>query len=448
MVLPGVELPRRIGAWTAGCVLVSNVIGAGIFTAAGFLARDLGDPNLILMTWLMGGLAALAGALSYSELGAALPVAGGDYVYLRRAYGPLVGFLGGWTSLTVGFSAGIAAGAASFSSYFLEILPETAQGYWANKIVALVLLWLLTMVHLFGTERAGWLQRSLTGLNLSAILLLLLGAFTIGSGTWDHLRVPESRPLPAFGAMVISFVFVSYAYSGWNAATYIAGEIIEPGRSLPRALMCGTLAVMVLYAGLNMMYFFALSIERMAEPPVLPVAQKAAIALFGPSSGAAISAILCLTMASAVSAMVWAGPRVYFAMAADGLLPELFAGTSRTTGVPNAAILLQSAWSSVLILSGTFERLVIYSGVVLAIFNALTVGAVIVLRWQAPSLARPYRVPLYPWVPMFSIALAALVVVYSLIERPIPSGLGILTILAGIPLYRLWTGRYRAPSRP
>jgi len=291
------------------------------------------------------------------------------------------------------------------------------------------------------------MQRSLTALNITAIVLFLAGAFTIGSGTWDHFRASDARPLPSPAAIVLSFIFVSYSYSGWNAAAYIAGEIVDPGRTLPRAMVWGTVVVGILYAGLNAAYFFALPVESLAQPPVLPVAKKAATALFGSASATLIAAILCLSMAGALSAMVWAGPRVYYAMAADGVLPRLFADTSRASGVPQASMILQSVWSSVLILSGTFEKLIVYSGVVLAISNSLAVGAVIVLRYKAPSLTRPYRVPLYPWVPMFYIALSALVVIYSFSERPVASGLGIATVLMGIPIYWLWTREHHKGGR-
>jgi len=426
---------------------VSNVIGAGVFTTAGYLARDLGDPALIMALWLVGGLTAVAGALSYGELGAALPMAGGEYVYLRQAYGPLVAFLSGWSSLTVGFSAGIAAGSVGFSAYFLELFPLGAAFGFADKALALILLWTVTAVHSTGSRPGGWLQRWLTGLTMGALLLFLMGAMAVGTGSWEHFTV-DTVPSPRLGSIVVSFIFVSYAYCGWNAVVYIAGEVVDPGRVIPRSMLWGTLVVTLVYVGLNSVYFYALPIETMAQPPLLPVAKKAAAALYGPLSATVMSAILCLSMASAVSAMVWAGPRIYYAMAADGVFPSLFAMTSRRTGAPQSSILLQSVWSSVLILSGTFEKLVIYGGVVLAILSALAVAAVVVLRWRTPELARPYRVPLYPWVPGFYILVSIVVVIYSIIERPVISVLGLATILAGIPLYLVWIRRSLPRLRP
>lgn len=439
--MSGSEGPRRIGGFTAGCLLVSNVVGSGIFTTTGIMARDLGDPGWILWIWLIGALFALAGALSYSELGAALPLAGGEYVYLCRAYGPLVGFLSGWTSFTVGFGAAIAAAAVSFAAYLFEIFPLDSETGVAAKGLALSLVWIVTGFHLAGVGPGGVLQRFLTVLNVGAILSLILGALTVGKGTWEHLRASDPGTVPGFGAMVVSFIFVTYAYSGWNAAAYIAGEIREPGRTLPRSLLWGTLVVGVLYLGLNAMYFYALPVTALAQPPILPVAKKAAVAMFGPGNATLVAAILCIALAGTVSAMVWAGPRLYYAMASDGVIPALFLQTARESGTPQQAILLQSVWASVLILSGTFEKLVIYSGVVLMIFSALAVGAVVVLRFRRPELARPYRVPLYPVVPACYVVASALIVTYAVLERPTESGLGVATVMAGVPFYFLWGPR-------
>jgi APA family basic amino acid/polyamine antiporter len=233
-------------------------------------------------------------------------------------------------------------------------------------------------------------------------------------------------------------VFALYAYSGWNAAAYLAGEITDPARTIPRTMIVGTLFVALLYLMLNGFYFYALPVTELAKPPLLPVADKAARALLGLEAGRFVTAILCLSIAGAVSAMVWAGPRVYYAMAEDGLIPSLFAKIPGTERTPINAILLQSLWASVLILTGTFERLVIYSGIVVMIFSALAVGAVLILRRREPNLLRPYRTPLYPYVPAFYLLVAAVVVGSAFHERPVESSLGIATVLAGIPLYLLW----------
>ncbi|MCP9439991.1 MAG: amino acid permease [Nitrospira sp.] len=436
-------LSRRLGWFTAACVLISNVIGTGIFTTTGFMARDLGHPGLILAVWVTGGLIALAGALSYSELGTALPVTGGEYVYLHRAYGPFVGFLSGWTSFAVGFSAAIAAGAMTFASYVLELVRfggESTEGV-LPILVALALLWVITGFHLLGVGAGEFLQQALTMLNVGAILFLVVAGLIAGKGDWAHLAVPDARATPSIGLCIVSLIFALYAYSGWNAAVYLAGEVVEPARTLPRALIGGTVFVVLLYLVLNVLYFYALPAAALADPPLLPVANKVAVALLGTDAARLVTTILCLSMAGAVSAMVWAGPRVYYAMAKDGMIPTAFCRISGRRGTPTSAVLLQSLWASVLILSGSFERLVIYSGTVLTIFSALAVGAVFVLRHREPDLPRPYRTPLYPVVPALFIVVSVVIVWNALHERPIEGAMGMATVLAGAPLYMVWRWR-------
>lgn len=431
-------LPRNIGWFTASCVLVSSVIGTGIFTTTGFMARDLGHPGLILSVWLVGGLIALAGALCYSELGAAYPVAGGEYTYLRRAYGSFVGFLSGWTSFTIGFSAAIAASAVGFAEYFLQLFTLDNQKGLLSTILALILLWSITGFHLAGGRSGGFLQRGLAVLKVGAILLFIVVGLVFGTGDWTHLSHSEILSPPGVGAYVVSLVFVLYAYSGWNTAAYLAGEITDPAHTIPRTMIGGTLFVVLLYLILNGFYFYALSVAELAAPPLLPVADKVARALLGLEAGRFVTIILCLSIAGAVSAMVWVGSRVYYAMAQDGLIPSVFANTSGRQSAPVNAILLQSLWASILILSGSFEQLVIYSGFALVIFSALAVGAVPILRQREPELPRPYRTPLYPFIPIFYLLVSIVIVGNVLYERPLEGGIGIATVLAGTPLYLFW----------
>ncbi|MGE0646124.1 MAG: APC family permease [Nitrospira sp.] len=432
------SLPRRIGWFTASCVLVSNVVGTGIFTTTGFMARDLGHPGLILFIWLIGGLIALAGALSYSELGTALPVAGGEYVYLHRAYGPIIGFLSGWTSFAVGFSAAIAAGAMSFAAYMNQLLVLDDDQSLRSTAIALGLLWSITACHIVGKGTGGLLQRTLTVVNMGAIFALIAAGVMGGRGDWAHLSQSDTQATPSIGLSIVSLIFALYAYSGWNAAVYLAGEVTEPARTIPRALISGTLFVTLLYLGLNAFYFYALSVTDLAQPPLLPVASKVATALLGSDAARFVTMLLCLLITGAISAMIWSGPRVYYAMAKDGLIPAYFCRTSATRDTPVNAILLQSLWASILILSGSFERLVIYSGTALTLFGALAVGAVIILRRKEPELPRPYRTPLYPLVPGFFIIMSIVIIWNAVSERPWEAGLGLTTVLAGTPLYFIW----------
>ena len=222
---------------------------------------------------------------------------------------------------------------------------------------------------------------------------------------------------------------------------------MNPGKTIPKAMIGGTLLVGLLYLGLNMIYFYALPITMLAASPVLPVAQKASVALFGPVAAHIVAIILCIAIAGAVSAMIWAGPRVYYAMAKDGVIPTFFSKTQGDKEIPRRSILLQSIWATLLILTGTFEQLVIYSGVVIAIFSALAVGAVIILRVKRPQLLRPYRVMFYPVVPSFYILISLVMVIYTIIERPTESIWAIVTVLMGIPLYLIW-GRAQPQPQP
>lgn len=428
---------RRVGGFTAGCLLVSNIVGSGIFTTTGFMARDLGDPSLILSLWLAGALLALAGAICYGELGAALPQAGGEYLYLREAYGPLTGFLSGWASFTVGFGAAIAAAAVSFSAYALRLFEPGRGAAIPETLLALSLVWVLTAFHLVSVGAGGAVQRLLTVLKVSALLLLIAGGLASGQGSWENLSRPAPEVSPTPGSLVVPLIFVMYAYSGWNVAGYIAGEIVNPGRTIPRTMIRGTLFVGFLYLALNVTYLYALPVSALAQAPVLPVAEKASVALFGPAAARLVAVMLCLSIAGSVSAMIWAGPRVYYSMARDGLLPSFFSRVQGASGVPRNAILLQSAWATILILTGTFEQLVIFNGLTLTAFSTLAVGAVIILRRRRPRLARPYLVPLYPLLPCAYIALAAMMIVSTAVERPTEAGLAAATVLAGGLLYGL-----------
>ncbi len=444
---PADSAVRKVGAFTAACVLVSNAVGSGIFTTSGFMARDLGDPSLILLLWGLGGVLALAGAMSYSELGASLPRVGGEYVYLRRAFGPLVGFLSGWTSFSIGFSAAIAATAVAFGAYLAVLLPgwRLAQ---SPTAAAVALVWLLTAIHSAGVERGGSFQRFITIAKIAGIGLLISGGLCFGSGDWGNLQARAPGVEPGIASTAVALIFVLYSFSGWNAAGYIAGEIRDPGRNLPLAMVGGTLFIAALYLAVNAVYFYALPASQLAAEPVLPVAEKAASALLGPTAATAVVAVLCVSIAGSISSMIWAGPRVYWAMARDRAAPAILGRTSRANA-PVHATVLQSVWITLLVLSGSFEQLVIYSGVALALFSALAVSAVIVLRRREPELARPYRVKPYPWVPLAYIAASLWIAGYAAAERPLESLLSLATVAVGVPFYLVWSRREaaRGPGR-
>lgn len=437
---------QKIGWFTASCVLVSNIIGGGIFTTTGLMARDVGDPLLILLLWFVGALFALGGAMVYGELGAALPHAGGDYVYLREAYGPLVAFLSGWTSFTIGFGAAVAASSISFSSYALRVVSIEDEQGWVAKGLSLALLWIVTLMHCRGVRAGGRMQLLLTTAKVVAIGGLILGGLAAVVGNGGALLAGPTVQQPTLGASAIALVIVTYCYLGWNVAGYIAGDIVDPRRTLPKIMIGGTAFVAAIYLLLNVVYLSALSITELASEPIVPVAEKAAAALWGPQSGRLVAAILCLSIAGAVSAMTWAGPRVYWAMARDGMISPWLARLHPRTAVPDRAIVFQSLWASLLVLSGTFEQLLVYSGLVLSLFMAVTLSTIFRLRPTRVANPCQYRAPLYPFLPAALVIGAITMVIYSLVQRPTESLYGAATVLSGIPLYYLWRRRHNLPQ--
>ncbi len=445
-------LERTAGPFIATCVVVANVIGAGIYTTPGFLARDLGSPFAVLAIWIIGAILALAGALSYSELGAAFPEAGGEYIYLREAFGPLWGYLSGWTSFFAGFSAPIGAAGIGFAAYLAHFAPGLSPDnvFWSQRVgpfsvhlsagqmVALIAVWALSLAHITGMRRGGQLQVLLTVGKIASIAALIVLGLWLGRGNWANLQSGPQGLVPkaAFSNGAISLIFVLFSYSGWNAAAYIAGEVHQPHRTLPFSLLAGTAIVTVLYIGLNVLFLYGLGISGMSG--VLQVGEKASLAMFGPVATHLVAAMMALSILASASAMIVAGPRVYFAMASDGLLPKRLAGIHPRHGSPAASIVLQGLWTSVLILTGTFEALIVYSGFVLVLFSALAVAALIVLRLRRPDLPRPFRVPLYPWTPLVFIVFSVWILLYTLVGRPLESSLGIATVLLGLPLYFFW----------
>jgi APA family basic amino acid/polyamine antiporter len=276
----------RIGWFTAFCVLVSNIVGGGIFTTTGIMARDLGDPQLILLLWLMGALFAVGGAMVYGELGSQLPHAGGDYVYLREAYGPLVAFLSGWTSFTIGFGAAVAASAISFSAYALRVVPIHDESGWIAKSLSLGLLWSVTLIHCQGIQTGGRLQLILTTTQVVAIGGLILGGLSSVIGQGRPFPAAPIAQEPTLGAAAVALVIVTYCYLGWNVAGYIAADIENPQKTLPRIMIGGTtIRRRAMYLLLNVVYLSALPIAELAQEPIVPVAEKAAAALWGAQSG-------------------------------------------------------------------------------------------------------------------------------------------------------------------
>ncbi len=407
---------RQLGIAVAASIVIANMIGAGVFTSAGFQAAySFKDPWTMMSTWLVGGVIALCGAATYAELGSLMPKAGGEYVYLREAYHPAVGFMSGWVSLVAGFSMPIAAAALLFSSYVAALFPALGDPY-IVKGVACALIVALASVHAFDTRIAGRVQTAFTAIKVVLISGFVVAGLAIGSGDWGHFAsrgdgLSQLGTTAGAANYATALMYVSFAYSGWNAAAYIAGEIKTPQRTLPRALLLGTGIVMLLYITLNLVFLYAVTPEAMAVDPIQqPVGAIAARALFGVHAGDVLSSLIAIALMSAVSAMLMAGPRVYATMAADHALPHVLARYSKR-GVPSIAVIVQCVLAIGFVIFGDPDSLIRLVGFTLAIFAALTVGAVFVFRWRGK--VSPFRTPGYPVTPLLFLGLSIWTVYFA-----------------------------------
>jgi APA family basic amino acid/polyamine antiporter len=384
--------------------------------------------------------------LTLCELSAALPRSGGDYVFLAEAYGPLAAFLSGWVSFLIGFGGPIAASATASAKYLLAPLRlGDASAAVAQPAVASAAIVALGVVHCLGCGSTIRAQAGMTALKIGILAVLALAGLAAGWGRWENL---VDRPPLTSGLLVTmasSLVYISYAYTGWNAASYLAGEVDRPQKQMPRAILLGTGLVLALYLALNTAYALALSAADVREivggpenvHVIAPVAQIAADRLYGHHIADPLSVAIGLTLLASVSAYILTGPRVAYAMARANQFPEV-AGRLSPRGAPAVATALQIAWSLILLWTASFERILVFSGVGLAVFSMLTVASVYVLRVRRPGLPRPFRTPGYPLVPAIYLAGTGLLTAAVFYERPVVSSVSLLSIAAGVPVYYLW----------
>ncbi len=448
MAQPG--LRRELEFTHATAIVIANMIGTGIFTTTGFLAGDLGRPSLVIGIWVVGAIIAVAGCLCYSELGVNLPQSGGEYIFLREAWGPMWGFLSGWISFFAGFAAPIAAAALAFSAYFSHFFPSFAvtgeaavsggRAAWFHAsngyLLAAGIVLVFSLINIVGLKLAAKVQNFITAIKLGVLVLFLGFAFVVGHGSAAHFTQLTSRTsshsLPA--QFAVSLIFVMFGYSGWNAATYVSGEMKTPEKTIPSSLVAGTLTVAVFYLLLNVAYVYALPLESMKG--VVAIGEAASGALFGLRGGNFFSAIMSVGLLSCVSAMVIAGPRVYFAMAVDRCFFPAAAHVHPRWGTPIYAIVFQMLAAIVLIFTGTFESLVYYIGFALIFFAALTVAGMVRLRSRRRGWRKLGVVNwAYPLAPGLFIVASLWMLFYTASMRPKESGLGLLTILLGAALY-------------
>ena len=453
-------LKRKLGLFDAVMVISGDMIGVGIFVTTGFIAATVPSPGGVLLIWLLGGLLALAGALSCAELSASLPLAGGDYIYIREAYGKLMGFLSGWSSFLVTFSGSIAAiavGFSSFMSYFFPILGSDNVFFSAaiighsikvsiGTVFSIVTVLILSGIHYAGVRQGVLLQNILTTLKIGSLLGIILLGVLVGKGSTEHFvpffDMSKVTDLSVFGA---AFIPVIFAYAGWNAVIYLAGEVKQPERNLPRALVRANLLVILLYLAINVVYIYGVPVTEMKG--ALRVSEVATTALLGYQTSAWITAIITVSIFGALNVVIMLGPRIYYAMAQDGVFFRGLARVHPTFGTPSNAIVLQALWSCILVLTGTFDALFTYVSVIISLFSALTVGSVMVLRFKRPDLKRPYKLWGYPFVPLFFVLVSLWIAWGSLVSKPWESFGGVIIVGLGIPAYFFWQKRGLKGSR-
>jgi APA family basic amino acid/polyamine antiporter len=438
-------------------MMIGIVIGSGIFLTSGIMADSLPSPALLLLAWLVGGIVTLAGALTFAELGAAMPEAGGQYVYLREAYGPLSGFLFGWILFLVSMGGSIAAlavGFAEFVGYFFPSLSTQStvlslpfHTITAGQLVAVGVILLLSAFNYIGVGYGKLIQNVFTAVKIGAIAaFILLGLYVGRTASIDlALRPPGmsvSQLLIGFGLAIIA---VSWAFDGWHNITYISGEIENPKRNLPIALVAGTLTITALYLLVNVVYLLALPIGAMAG--VVRIAERASSELFGGIGAGLISAAVIVSIFGALNGAIFVGPRVYYAMSRDELFFKKVGEIHEKYGTPAFAILLQAIWASALALTGTYQQLFTYVVFVSFIFWIAATAAVFVLRKRRPDLPRPYKTWGYPVVPWVFIAAGSAIMINTLIARPVESLAGLGLTLLGVPAYFYWRKRSDA-TRP
>ncbi|MBI4428854.1 MAG: amino acid permease [Ignavibacteriales bacterium] len=432
-------LQRRLGLFPLTNIVVANMVGAGIFTTSGLLMRDLADPIIMIALWVVGGIIAVCGALSYGQLGAAMPEAGGEYIFLTKLFHPVLGFLTGWTSFVVGFSAPIAASSIGFSEYLNRAFPDLFE--WMampflplepQRIVAVIIILLFSFVHMRGIEIGARVQNYLTVMKVGLILAVVAAGLAFGSGDVTHFRAPSSFSFDFAGwkTLGLSLMWIMFAYSGWNASTYLGAEVKDPSMNLPRSLLAGTGIVLALYVGLNVMLVYALSPADMSG--VLSVVGMAMGSLFGSEMETIASVLISFALFSSLSAFIMLGPRVYYAMARDRVFFRSISYVHPRFEVPTRSIALQGMLAVVMVLSGTFDQILTFMGFALGIFPIAAVLGVYRLK---PEIRPHLGLRL---APVIYIVAGFCMLTLAFLQRPFESSIALGTVACGIPLYYIF----------
>jgi APA family basic amino acid/polyamine antiporter len=437
------------------------------------VARLLPSPGALIAVWIVGGLISFAGALVFAELGALMPNAGGQYLFLREAYGDLVGFLYGWTLFAVIHTGTLAALAVGYAEYFgafvpalgtdriVLTLPGLALPISAGQLNAVFVIVLLSVINYFGVREGSLFQGIVTVMKIGSFAGFLVLGVVIGRGSLAHFTplfgtaaaapvvdglaaaTPAAGTAITFGTFVLAMVAMLWAYEGWNNITFTAGEIRDPQRNLPLSLVLGMAAITLIYVTMNLLYIYAMPVTEMVTTP--RIGEEAAGRLFGPAGARAMTLAVLVSVFGCISATVISGPRVFYAMAKDGLFFKRLARIHPRFRTPAQAILWQAVWSGVLCLSGTYTRLYTFVVFAAVLFYALAGASVLVLRRKHPDWPRPYRTWGYPWTPLMYVGVCAIVLINTLITQPRESGVGLGILALGLPAYLYWRRKTTAP---
>jgi APA family basic amino acid/polyamine antiporter len=424
------EIRFSVSTLTATAIVVADMVGVGVFTSLGFQVQGIPSGFSLLLLWVVGGAVALCGVFSYGELAALFPRSSGEYNFLRQAYHPALGFLAGWLSATVGFAAPVALAAMAFGEYGKAILPGASP-----LVLGVCVVWIVSLVGLRGIHHSSAFQMIWTILKVALIGAFLLAGFALAAPqpvSFAPSAADASHVMS--GAFAISLVFVMYSYSGWNAATYIVGEMHDPQRSVPRSLLVGTTIVIVLYVALNALFLYSTPVDQLAGQ--IDVAVVAGKHMFGELGGRIVGALICIGLVSSISAMMWIGPRVTTVMGEDIPMLRMFARRSRN-GVPTAAVLFQLAVATLMLLTQSFEAVLEFIQFSLLACSFLTVLGVIKLRMTRPDLPRPYRAWGYPVTPVVFLSVTAFMMYYLVTQRPVQSLIGVVIMASGLAVYYL-----------
>src|ERR1700726_945298 len=425
---------RTVSAVVATAIVVADMVGVGVFTSLGFQVKDIPSGFSILLLLTLGGIVALCGVFSYGELGAMFPRSSGEYNFLSRAFHPAFGFLAGWVSATVGFAAPVALAAMAFGEYGKSVLPGAPP-----LALAVGAVWLVSIVQLTGVRHSSTFQLVSTILKVVLIIAFLIAGLVIGTPQQLSFAPHISDVGYVTSApFAIGLVFVMYSFSGWNAATYIIGEMRDAGQNLPRAMLSGTLIVLVLYVALNAVFLHTTPIDRLSGQ--LDVARIAGSSIFGEIGGRIVGAMICIGLVSSISAMMWIGPRVMMTMGEDIPALRVFSRKSGQ-GAPAFAILFQLAVASLMLFTRSFEAVLDFIQFSLLFCSFFTVLGVIKLRITQPGLPRPYHAWGYPVTPVVFLLVTAFMMYYLLTERPVQSLLGALMMISGLLIYAIFRKR-------